>query len=170
MNNLVHSPIGLLHLTAAVVAMITGALVILTPKATVGHKRIGYVYVVSMLLVNLTAFLIYRLFGKFGPFHVAAIFSSVTILGGMIPILFRRRFTDWLSYHYFFMNWSVVGLYAAFWAETLVRLFPMAQFWPVVMLATLATTLTGSILIRRHKDRFLTGRPTTPISKPTLFP
>ncbi len=119
------------------------------------HKRVGYGYVVAMVLVNVTAFLIYRLFGKFGPFHIAALFSGISILGGMLPVIFRRYVSSWRHYHYYFMNWSVVGLYAAFWAETLVRLFPMKQFWPVVVVATGLTTFAGSYLINRYKSKFL---------------
>ncbi len=155
MNNFVHSPIGLIHITSAIVAMIAGAVVLLNPKATRFHKRAGYVYVVSMVILNATAFLIYHLYNKFGPFHVAAVFSAITIVGGMLPMFFRKQITGWLHWHYFFINWSVVGLYAAFWAETLVRLVPMAQFWPVVIAATVGTGITGSILIRKNKNRFL---------------
>ena len=155
MNNFVHSPLGLIHIVSAVVAMIAGAIVLLNQKTTRFHKRTGYVYVGSMVILNATAFLIYHLFGRFGPFHVAAVFSTVSILGGMVPMFFRRQITGWLHWHYFFINWSVVGLYAAFWAETLVRLVPMAQFWPVVVGATVGTAITGSILIRKNKSRFL---------------
>ena len=122
---------------------------------------------IAMILVNATAFMIYHLYGTFGPFHVAALFSGVSIAGGMIPIFFRRRISDWLHYHYFFMNWSVVGLYAAFWAETLVRLFPMDKFWPVVILATGLTTGLGSYLINRHKARML--RTNNIVTAPSLL-
>jgi uncharacterized membrane protein len=158
MNNFVHSPIGLIHISSAVIAMIAGAIVLLNTKATGFHKRTGYVYVISMVILNATAFLIYHLYGKFGPFHVAAVFSTITIVGGMVPMFFRKQITGWLHWHYFFINWSVVGLYAAFWAETLTRLVPMAKFWPVVIAATVVTAVTGSILIRKNKNRFL---PTT---------
>lgn len=150
-----HSTTGIIHLASALAAMLLGAAVMLLSKGTPVHKRIGYMYVASMVLVNVTAFMIYHLFGRFGPFHMAAIVSSVGIAGGMVPVLFRQRFPDWKSYHYQFMNWSVVGLYAAFWAESLVRLFPMQQFWPVVAIATGLTTLAGSYLINRNKSKFL---------------
>lgn len=132
-----------------------GTSVLLLNKGTKRHKQVGYGYVMAMILVNVTAFMIYHLYGAFGPFHIAALFSGVSIAGGMVPVFFRRRISSWLHYHYFFMNWSVVGLYAAFWAETLVRLFPMKQFWPVIILATSLTTGIGSYLINRYKARML---------------
>lgn len=137
-----------------------GLVVLLTPKATHAHKRIGYAYVASMVVVNGTAFGSYVLYKTFGPFHFAAVWSSASLVAGMVPVLSKRPGNGaWL--HYYFMNWSVVGLYAAFWTETLVRFFPMRQFWPVVVIATLGTTAIGGWLIRKHQAR-LTGQSATP--------
>ncbi|QKZ13702.1 DUF2306 domain-containing protein [Spirosoma sp. KUDC1026] len=149
-----HSPIGLLHLISALLAVITGSMVLLNAKGGVFHKRAGYVYVASMVVLNGTALMIYRLFGTFGSFHILAVFSSVSILGGMVPAVFRHRVRDWLIWHYYFMNWSVVGLYAAFWAETFTRTLPMGQFWPIVVVATSITTAIGGYLIRKNAVRF----------------
>lgn len=150
-----HSTVGLIHILAALFAMLTGAIVWLNTKGGTFHKRVGYAYVASMVVLNGTAFMIYHLFGTFGPFHALAIVSLVSIVGGMIPMLLRHRIGSWLIWHYYFMNWSVVGLYAAFWSETLTRTLAMKQFWPVVMGATALTTLVGAILIRRNAARFL---------------
>jgi len=150
-----HSTVGLVHLLSAFLAMVAGAIVLLNTKGGQFHKRVGYVYVVCMIVLNGTAFMIYHLFGKFGPFHVLAIVSMVSIVGGMVPALFRQRVNNWIYWHYYFMNWSVVGLYAAFWAETFTRTLPMKQFWPIVMITTTITALIGSVLIRRHAGRLL---------------
>lgn len=158
-----HSATGLVHLASAIAALVLGTAVLLLKKGTVLHKRLGYGYVVAMVLVNVTAFMIYRLFGNFGPFHIAAVFSSITIVGGIVPALLKRYVSSWIYFHYFFMNWSVVGLYAAFWAETLVRLFPMKQFWPVVAVATGLTTFIGGRLISRYKSVFLKPTTSTPV-------
>lgn len=152
---MIHATAGLIHLVSALLAMLTGSLVLLRPKSGLWHRRIGYVYVACMLVLNSTAFLIYHLFGRVGPFHILAIFSTLGLLGGMLPALFRHRVRNWLYWHYFFMNWSVVGLYAAFWAELLTRTLPMVQFWPVVVGATGVTAAVGSYLIRRHAAQLL---------------
>jgi Predicted membrane protein (DUF2306) len=149
-----HTTIGLVHLISALLAMVAGGVVLLNTKAGTFHKRAGYVYVVLMLVLNGTAFQIYQLFGRFGPFHWLALVSLTSVLGGMLPVLFRRYVRDWLDWHYF-MNWSVVGLYAAFWAETLTRTLPMRQFWGIVVVATGLTGFIGSRLIRRHAARLL---------------
>ncbi len=149
----VHSLTGSVHLISAIIAMISGAYVLLTTKATKRHRQVGYIYVVSMLLLNITAFWIYDLFGRFGPFHIAAIFSSICIIGGMLPIIFRIK--NWIYYHYFFMNWSTIGLYAAFWAETFTRMSSGKNFWPLVMIATMITVSVGAYLVNRNKERLL---------------
>lgn len=155
-----HSTTGLIHLLSAVLAMLAGAVVLLNQKGGHLHRRAGYLYVVAMLVVNATAFTIFRVTGNFGPFHWLALISLASLAGGMLPLLGRRYVEGWLHWHYYFMNWSVVGLYAAFWAETLTRLLPMHVFWPVVVVATAGTAAIGSILIRRNAARLLP--PATP--------
>jgi uncharacterized membrane protein len=75
-------PLGWTHTAAALAALIAGAAVLLTRKGTRRHRQLGWAYAVSMLLLNVTALLIYRLFGRFGPFHVGALFSLVTVIAG----------------------------------------------------------------------------------------
>ena len=67
--------IGLLHSVLAMSAIISGAAMLLRQKGTRSHRRIGWVYVASMVGLNVTALGIYRLSGNFGPFHAAAIVS-----------------------------------------------------------------------------------------------
>ena len=121
MENIVSGNIGLIHLLVSIVAMITGIVVLSNKKGTKKHKQIGYIYVVSMLLVNLTAFMIYRLFGGFGIFHFFAIVSFLTLLAGMYPIL-KRKGKNYIFRHFNYMYWSVIGLYCAFCAEVLTRI------------------------------------------------
>ena len=75
---------GALHVALALVALVSGFVVIVMRKGTLRHRRIGWVYAVSMLGLNVTALLIYRLFGRFGPFHIAALLSLLTIVAGLI--------------------------------------------------------------------------------------
>jgi uncharacterized membrane protein len=91
-----HSTVGLVHLISALLAMVAGAIVLLNPKGWQSHKRVGYDYVAFMGILNITAFMIYHLFGRFGPFHLAAIISMFGIIGGMLPVLFRQRISGWI--------------------------------------------------------------------------
>lgn len=117
-----HRILTALHIASIIFAMVLGAWVLIVHKGDRRHRRMGRAYAISMLLVNATDFGIYRLFGGFGPFHVAAVISLLTLLAGMRPVLLRKRSTEWYNTHMIFMYWSVLGLYAAFASEVLVRL------------------------------------------------
>lgn len=155
----IFSSVGWLHLIASILALVFGTWVLITPKGTRAHRRIGYFYAVSMILLIATAFLIYRLFGRFGVFHVAAILSAVTLAGGMIPAVLRKP-KNWLDLHFSFMYWSVFGLYAAFVAEMATRLPVRTMFnsaWTfsmIVIISTLATMLVGRIIFFAYKKNW----------------
>ena len=121
MENTVSGTTGLIHLIVSIIALITGLFVLITTKGTKTHKQIGYVYSISMILVNLTAFMIYKLYGKFGIFHWFAVISCLTLFAGLYPVL-RKKSKNYLLAHFNFMYWSVVGLYCAFMAEIFSRL------------------------------------------------
>lgn len=138
-----------LHIVAAAVAMVLGLLVLLRRKGTRSHRRLGYAYVISMAALNLSAFGMYRLFGVFGPFHIAAVVSTLTIAAGMRAILKRPRSQRTIELHLVFMYWSVIGLYAAFFSELMVRVRINAAFMILVSCATGATVLFGALFQRR---------------------
>lgn len=154
--------LSVMHIASSSVALVLGAWVLLVHKGDRRHRRLGRAYAISMLVVNATAFGIYRLFGGFGPFHVAAIISLLTLAAGMRPVLLRPRPKAWSITHMIFMYWSVVGLYAAFASEVLVRLpaRPGAYFGLLVGLATgvimLAAGLLQGRLVRRWSKEIST--------------
>lgn len=121
MENIVSGTTGLIHLIVSIIALITGLFVLTTTKGTKTHKQIGYVYSISMILLNLTAFMIYKLYGKFGIFHWFAVISCLTLFAGLYPVLTKKS-KNYLLIHFNFMYWSVVGLYCAFMAEIFSRL------------------------------------------------
>ena len=155
------SPIGWFHFATALIALATGAWVLLRPKGTRIHRRIGWVYAGSMLVLNLSALSLYRLTGTFGPFHVAALISLATLAAGVISARRRRKGDrDWLMRHYFFMAYSYLGLAAAAVAETATRWpaiqavagGPTVAFWTAVVVASVAVFVVGSVMIRRRAD------------------
>ncbi|MEO1023026.1 MAG: DUF2306 domain-containing protein [Bacteroidota bacterium] len=155
MNGYHLDPLGMVHLASAVGAMILGALAVFLKKGTTTHVRIGYGYFFAMLTVNITALMIYRLFGSFGAFHIMALISLLTLLGGLIPAYLKKPTHSWLELHYEFMNWSIVGLYAAFWSETFSRFFRFAGFWTFVATATALTVAVGIYFIKRYKKSLI---------------
>ncbi len=155
MNLYQFDTLGLIHFLSAILAMIFGMVVILNKKGTKIHIRVGYSYAIAMLVLNITALLIYKLFGKFGPFHIAAVISLASLLGGLIPAYLKKPEKTWLEFHYEFMNWSVIGLYAAFWSETFTRFFRFSGFWVLVATATAITVAVGAYLLKSKKKKIL---------------
>lgn len=157
MNNLTSGLTGSFHLFVSILAMITGVMVLCMQKGTKTHKQIGYVYVVAMVLVNLTAFMIYRLFGGLGIFHFFAIVSLLTLFAGMYPIL-KRTGKNYIYRHFIFMYWSVVGLYCAFCAEVLTRtpsLLNIQNSWRLFSILTgvsiLIVMLIATFVFKKYK-------------------
>lgn len=81
---------------------------------------------------------------------MAAVISLLTLLAGMRPVLMRQRPKEWFTTHMVFMYWSVVGLYAAFASELLVRVPDRtgAYFGLMVGLATDLIMLTAGLFQR----------------------
>lgn len=150
MKNLVHDSLGGFHLIVAILALISGTMVLVMKKGSRRHKQIGYFYAFNMLLVNLTAFGIYRLWGGFGIFHIAAIIGLVTLLAGMIPVMIRKPRDNYMGWHFSFMYWSVIGLYAAFVSETLTRI-PEAPFFGMLGVATFGVMAAASWAFKKYK-------------------
>ena len=164
-------PLGLTHTAAAIVALAAGAAVLLTRKGTRRHRQLGWAYVVSMLLLNVTALMIYRLFGRVGPFHVGAVFSLVTVVAGAAAALGARRArarrnpvdrARALERHYPWMTWSYVGLAAAAVSEIATRMPALRPrpgqglaFSVTVAVATVLVLVVGGRLIRRHRSALL---------------
>lgn len=140
--------LGWFHMVCALLALGSGAAVLLRRKGTRSHRRLGWIYVASMLALNGTALMIYRLFGGFGPFHAAAVASLVTVVAGIIPAV-RRKPANWVQHHYAWMTWSYVGLCAAAVSEVATRQ-PNFRFWWAVFAGTFVVIGVGAVLIRRN--------------------
>ena len=157
------SLLGQVHFLTALIALATGAFVVLRPKGSATHRRIGWVYAASMLALNASALSIYRLTGTFGPFHVAALVSLTGLAAGIIAARRRRSNRTWLVQHYFFMSYSYLGLVAAAIAETATRWpavqsvagGPTAIFWITVVVASVAVFVVGGIVVRRRAETIM---------------
>ncbi len=154
MEHLVGDSYGLVHLISSICALIAGTLVLIMRKGSKRHKQFGYVYVISMAILFVTAFMIYRLFKGWGIFHYATVFSLTTVLLGMIPIWTKKPANKWKSFHFRFMYWSVVGLYAAFAAEVLTRI-PETPFFGMVGIATGIITIAGYLFFEKNKTKWV---------------
>lgn len=140
---------GLIHTILACLALCSGTLVLFLDKGTAIHRKLGYLYVMLMLLMNFSAFGIYRLSGRPGIFHFLALVSLFTLAGGLYCVWYRNKLKNWRLRHARFMAWSLVGLYAALVSEVATRLLTAASFWWVVFLESSLVVILGYISIRR---------------------
>jgi len=161
------TPLGLFHTLTAVAAIVIGALVLLSePKGSRVHRRLGWAYAITMLSLNISALLIYRLFGGFGPFHVGAILSLATVIAATLSAITARRCRKRgdkagraraILRHYYWMTFSYVGLLAAAVSEIATRL-PATRpapgqgvvFGIVVAGASAIVLAIGAQMIRRR--------------------
>jgi uncharacterized membrane protein len=150
MAGILHSPVSVIHLAATVVALGTGTYSLLTRKGTRRHYYLGRVYVGSMLLVLVTAFCIYTLFGRFGIVHWGAVGSAVALLVGTGSVALRSAVPGWRQWHYLGMGTSVISLYAAMAGESIYRLLPTGYFWWSTMGPASVVLVGGALLLYRH--------------------
>ena len=70
-----------LHAFAAMAAFALGIVQFAAPKGTIPHRVVGWVWVVLMLGVAVSAFWIHkiRLWGPWSPIHLLAIFTLITL-------------------------------------------------------------------------------------------
>lgn len=162
--------LGAVHFTFALVAIAAGAWVLLIPKGTRWHRTLGHLYVAGMLGLNITALLIYRMTGRFGPFHAVALVALATLGMALYTVLRRRPRKGWIEAHATWMSWSYVGLIAAAVSETATRIVmpmvarsldggAMAVFWTVVGVATAAVVFIGQRLISARLEEAVASTP-----------
>ena len=170
------SRLGWLHTALATAALVLGLGVVLRRKGTRSHRWLGRAYAVCMFGVVGTAFAIYNLYGRFGPFHWAAVISLVTLTGGLVPVLLRRPRRRWLAVHLGFMSYSYIGLVAALASEALTRL-PVRRAigeatggtQPLVFTFTVGTVslmifVVGGVIAHRASNRYVRR----PAQEPTV--
>jgi uncharacterized membrane protein len=161
---------GLFHMYAAIAALCLGPTIFLNKKGNFIHRLLGLSYVFSMLSANTTALVIYDFTGGINFFHIAAIVSLATSIGGLVSILTysvtKRKST--LGMHIEFMSWSYFGLFLAAAAEVFTRgvgpqIDSYQTFWfsfAVVMVVVGAASNVAAVkLIRRVKKEWLESLP-----------
>lgn len=155
-----HDIIGWVHTIFAVIALLTGSMILSKTKGTVLHKKIGRIYGISMLIVCTTAFMTYRLHNVFGILHFFAIISTITLILGMLPMYTAKNKNPVVA-HLSWMYWSVIGLYCAFTAEVFTRLpFILniennySVFYALVFFSTGLVAMIGSRYFRKKKKNW----------------
>lgn len=91
-------PLGWIHSLACLVALAAGPFGFMTRKGSPRHVLIGRAYMVSMVVLNLTALGIYRLGTFFFP-HLLAIVTLILIAAGWSSARLIRRHVGWRYLH-----------------------------------------------------------------------
>ena len=75
------APVIQLHAFAAMGAFALGVVQLTAPKGTLPHRTIGWIWVVLMGVVAVTAFFIngIRMWGPFSPIHLLAVLALITL-------------------------------------------------------------------------------------------
>jgi uncharacterized membrane protein len=75
------APVIQLHAFAAMGAFALGLVQLTAPKGTLPHRTIGWIWVVLMVVVAVTAFFIHdiRMWGPFSPIHLLAVLALITL-------------------------------------------------------------------------------------------
>lgn len=121
-SNWIHSLQGGVHFISATLGMISGAYLLLAKKGTRIHTRIGYIFVTSLLLTNLSALFIYDFNnGRISVFHFLIPVSVFFLTYGMIPMIRKPRKAKSLNKHIIGMSGAAMGLWAAGATEYFVR-------------------------------------------------
>ena len=152
MEQLTGDSVGLIHLIASSLAMVTGSLVLILKKGTKLHKKVGYVYVFSMVTLLITAFMIFRLFNGWGVSIILLCLYGHHLSWNDSRIT-KETQGRWKYLHFTFMYWSVMGLYAAFAAEVFTRM-PEQPFFEMVGLATGIIMAIGGVVFGLKKSKW----------------
>lgn len=148
--------VGQSHLLTALVALGSGAWVLWARKGTRIHVASGYVYLISMVLLNGTALAKYDLTGGFNMFHAAALGSLLTLAAAFGAAMIYRKTRDRraIAAHGHFMIWSYFGLLAALVAEVVTRALPFMLHgeggWTRFLLALTAFMLVTGVITHRY--------------------
>ncbi|MCB8945936.1 MAG: DUF2306 domain-containing protein [Ardenticatenaceae bacterium] len=154
------STLGWIHTIFGLVALAAGTAVIFLKKGGRWHRTLGHIYLTNMLALNMSALFIYRLYGRFGPFHWMAVASLLTLIVGMVPVFTRLPKGSWLQLHAAFINGSYVGLVAGFVSEITSRIPGTEEHFGLVVGVTTALIIgIGATLIHRNLPQSLTRVP-----------
>lgn len=152
------------HTALGVLSLVTGAVVLARPKGTRWHRRMGWAYAVSMVVLCVASFGLRDttpLFRGLGPFHIAAVVSLGTVLLGVWCVW--RKPANWLEGHYASMAWSYIGLVMATGGHVARPIYLLVRDAGVPSGVALALAmgavwglppLVGSRLIARRRGRW----------------
>jgi uncharacterized membrane protein len=77
-----------LHAFVAMAAFVLGVVQLAAPKGTVPHRIFGWIWVLLLLTISASSFLIhgnsYRLWRTWSPIHILSVFTPLMLLAGVL--------------------------------------------------------------------------------------
>jgi uncharacterized membrane protein len=79
-----------IHAFAAMSAFALGIVQLAAPKGTLPHRTLGWIWVVLMLVISASSFLIHgiRMWGLWGPIHILSVFTPIMLA---VAVVAARR-------------------------------------------------------------------------------
>jgi uncharacterized membrane protein len=80
------------HAFAAMAAFGLGVVQLSAPKGTLPHRTLGWIWVVLMLVISGSSFLIHgiRMWGPWSPIHILSVFTPIMLVVGVLAARGRR--------------------------------------------------------------------------------
>ncbi len=143
---------GVLHVLAAVTAIVVGAIVLRGRKGSGRHRRSGYLYLGAMVYLNLAALAIDTK-GVIGPFHVLAFVSLANLAAAYTVLLVGRAGRARTEAHGVLMMWSYAGFVTAGIGQAAARLdLPVG---PIIGICLFVAAILVHV-VRPRSPRFAT--------------
>ncbi len=144
----------LIHVIAGLLALSTGCVLFFNPKRSALHKRLGYIYVLTLTLVDFSGLTMYVMKGSgINAFHFLAVGNLIALYGGLFAIIFKRPFKRWYRFHYYMISWSYVGLVTAALVEFVIKSLQSSSI--VIMVLLCLTAVVGGGLWIEFKTRHM---------------
>jgi uncharacterized membrane protein len=128
------SAMGWIHTIACLIALAAGGYVLAGRKGTRRHRRIGWWYVMSMLVLNLSILAVYNFDivpgagqgpGRFGIFHWMTLATLLATVLAVIGAVRQRHSRVWAHVHAQAMLFSYYMLVGGLINELAVRILPL---------------------------------------------
>ena len=158
------SPLLIVHVAAAVVAIVSGAIVFMLPKGTRRHRRIAVVYVAAMIVTTVVVAFVPASTLKFGDsgygfFHLFIVVGLVSSAVGVLGLYKWRRTRErrWLRMHQMRFSFSYAGLLMAGLSQFatnprfgIVTELTPTTFWTLFSLSNALILAIAIAMVRRY--------------------
>src|SRR5712664_506748 len=99
------------HAFAAITAFALGVVQLTAPKGTLPHRTLGWVWVVLMLVISASSFLIHgiRMWGPWSPIHILSVFTPIMLVLGVLGARGQRERSHKITMISFFAGGTVLA-------------------------------------------------------------